>query len=234
MTEHVRDRLYPSTPLAPIDLEPRQFRLTERPHPGASPVGSFWLSHHPDLPKITVIDAKGNSAGVLLGFPIDLATSCVISQRWTAPVGADLKTDQGRQAVLMALGGSFLWICITDRCARIYPDACAQIGCVWDTATRSAGATALAILDDDDYATRFDHAQFARLRLQGEEWFPAGLTTHSGVTRLLPNHYLDLSQWDAHRFHTEMFNLARQSVDAILTDLIDTLRRRFSAFARLP
>ena len=190
----------PHMPHPEITLEPWQYRLTATPHPEANPVGDFWLSVGPDLPVTEVTDHQGRKAGVLLGFPIDLDRASLVGQHWQTPSDADLSTDAGINRCLLALGGRFLWICLTETVARIYPDAGTQVSCVWDRSLQSVGATTLAILGANDYAARFDHAQFARLGLAGEGWFPAGLTAHSGVSRLLPNHYIDLHQWQAHRF----------------------------------
>lgn len=183
-----------------IPLEPWQYRLTTHPHTGGQTLGKYWLSIGPDLPRVRVTDENGVSFGVLLGFAIDLNDATLVREVWQAPTGADLMTDAGIYRALRALGGRYLWIYVSGDKARIYPDAVTQVTCVWDRQTQSAGSTSLAILDAEDYAARFDKPLFDRLKVLGEGWFPAGLTAHDGVERLLPNHYLDLATWTAHRF----------------------------------
>ncbi|MEL6570025.1 MAG: hypothetical protein AAFQ64_00095 [Pseudomonadota bacterium] len=192
--------LFPIFEQASIALEPWQFRITQAPHPGATRLKQLWVSHAPDLPCIPVQDASGFAAGVLLGFPIDLTTGTCITKEWQAPGHLNLECETGVHQSLATLAGRYLWVCETSTMRRIYPDAATQISCVWDRETGSAGATALAILDEAGYAQRFDHAQFAMLCQENAGWFPAGLTAHAGVSRLLPNHYLDIDTWSAHRF----------------------------------
>lgn len=198
-----------------IQLEPWQYRITTTPHPGAQRHGDIWLSHAADLPVTEVRDANGTSAGLLLGFPIDLAGNTIPNGVWQLPDGADLATSKGITTALTALGGRFLWLCQTATYNRIYPDAATQISCVWDRETKSAGSTALAILDDADYAARFDHAQFATLGGDRETWLTAGLTAHSGVTRLLPNHFLDLDTWTVDRINLAQITLPQRPDDIV-------------------
>lgn len=192
--------LFPFAEQSHIALEPWQYRITRTPHPGAKRLNQLWVSHAPDLPCIPVKDASGHVAGVLLGFPIDLTSGKCITKEWQAPGHLNNDVEAGIHQSLAALAGRFLWVCETSTLRRIYPDAATQISCVWDRETGSAGATALAILDEAGYAQRFDHAQFAMLCQENAGWFPAGLTAHAGVSRLLPNHYLNIDTWSAHRF----------------------------------
>ena len=223
-----------ATGVSAIMLNPWQFRLTHRPHAGAQPLGRFWLSLGPDLPLTVVTDGAGHEAGVLLGFPIDLDRQCLIGPTWVAPVDADLTSDKGVCRTLLALGGRFVWICLTDTMARIYPDAATQVSVVWDRESQSAGTTAAAILDNAAYAARFDHATFATLRLDGGDWFPAGLTAHSGVSRLLPNHYLDLCDWQAQRFDMMPEVAAAQDPATCVDEVIATVQAQIAALLSGP
>lgn len=179
-----------------IALAPWQYRITRSPHPGARRINRLWISHADDLPFIPVTDATGQQVGGLLGFPIDLPTETCVTTTWQSRDNS----AEGILKSLATLAGRFLWICDTQDQRRIYPDSATQLSCVWDRETHSAGASAFAILDEADYAQRFDHTQFATLCQDHIGWFPAGLTAHAGVTRLLPNHYLDLDTWSAQRF----------------------------------
>lgn len=223
-----------SVPLPAIALEPWQYRITSAPHPGAERYGSIWLSHARDLPVTKVQDSDGNAAGILLGFPIDLARGTCVADVWQTPPEANLGTDKGILQSLKSLGGRYLWICVTPNFARIYPDAATQISCVWDRESQSAGATALSILDDANYAARFDHAQFATLTLDNASWFPAGLTAHSGVRRLLPNHYLDLNNWTARRFEIDPLKPNTISPDEIVDGIISAIATQIAALVDHP
>jgi hypothetical protein len=185
-------------------LDPWQYRLSNSRTAGSCAIGKFWLDLGEDLPKTQIFDAAGTPVGVILGLAIDLQTETVLGESWTATqiLGSDV--DGFARHVLYGLGGRYIWICATtvvgQDIARIYPDAAAQIPCVFDPAAQVAGSTALAILSEADYDRRFDRALFDRLGVDGEGWFPAGLTAHHGVMRLMSGHYLDLVQGKAVRF----------------------------------
>lgn len=206
-----------------------QYRLTRRPHPGAIGIGDFWLSVGQDLPIAIVLDQQGRQLGSLLGFPIDLDRKTLVTGDWHVPAEIDPATEDGIHRILRALGGQYIWICLTPAFARIYPDAITQVTCVWDESTQSAGATATAILTDDAYAERFDEALFTRLGVIGEGWFPAGLTAHHGVNRLLPNHFLDLDTWTAHRMSVVPAADAALTPDAAVSMIVAIMQSQISA-----
>lgn len=183
-----------------IILDRWQYRITAEPHPWSQPMGPVWLSVGPGLTKAGVLDASGQSRGVLLGFPIDLHHSRMITSVWQAPIAGGPLDDATIFRCLRRLGGRYVWIVPHEDGMRLYPDAATQVPCVWDATTREAGTTAGAILQPSEYKRRFRAKLFDHLNIQAGGWFPAGLTAHEGVERLLPNHYLDLTTWKARRF----------------------------------
>lgn len=200
--QYVPQRIHvpPSLPRPEIQLDRWQYRLTAAPHPGGRRCGAYWLSVGEGLSIAEVVDRNGLPCGMLLGFPIDLRAACLIRGLWHLPHGCGVRTDDAIHTTLRALGGRFVWIAPHPSGTRIYPDAAAQVTCVWDAAGKEAGSTAGAILEQSDYQKRFRARLFDELGIRREGWFPAGLTAHHGVQRLLPNHYLDLTTWTAHRF----------------------------------
>lgn len=211
-----------------------QYRLTQAPHPGAMQVGDFWLSVGAGLPVTQVRDHAGAPVGLLLGHPIDLACQVMIEQSWTVPAGVDLASEDGVHRTLRALGGHYIWICLTPTFARIYPDAITQVTCVWDTTTQSAGATAHAILSPSAYQDRFDQSLFTKLGVIGEGWFPAGLTAHRAIHRLLPNHYLDLKSWQAHRTQVVTRPPSPCAPSDIVTTIAHLVKQQINALFRGP
>lgn len=210
-------------------LDPWQYRLSGAAVAGARPVGPFWLEPGPELPVIPVTDANGAAVGVLLGFPIDLAGKSMITVAWQAPVALGTDADGFAYDVLCALGGRFLWLCAAAGMARIYPDCSAQVTCVYDPVARMAGSTALALLDDAAYDARFDKVLFDRLGVDGEGWFPAGLTAHHGLHRLLPNHYLDLHNWEVRRFWPTTALPVTSDPSATVDEIIAIVRAQIEA-----
>lgn len=180
-------------------LEPWQFNLSKTPAPDAIAVGGFYLRCGPDIHAVHLHDSAGVFVGVVFGFPIDLPGKKVLTDdhHLDFALGADL--DVFAEQVLRALGGRFVWICAAPEAPRIYLDCAGLVPCVYDPDLQIAGTTATALLDDDAYESRFDNYLYNRLRVGVDGFIPAGHTAHTGLKRLLPNHYLDLNSWTAHR-----------------------------------
>lgn len=178
-------------------LDPWQYRISGTFHPDALRVGQMYLQVGPDLGVIQVSDQTGHPVGVLLGFPIDLDGGTYLgasdNHRVAFDLGADL--DDFVDKVIASLAGRFLFILNTGSVLRIYPDCVAQVPCVYDPVLKIAASTSHAMLDESAYWERFDQAMYDRLDVAREGWFPGGLTAHTGISRVLPNHYLDLQDW---------------------------------------
>jgi hypothetical protein len=215
------------------DLDLWQYRLTRTPNENSMALGDMWLETGADLPVCRVMDKDGTPAGVLLGFPIDLQARRIIDGDWQVPgrLGGDLDTfvHDG----LMALGGRFLWIFNAQGAARIYPDCSAQVPCVFDPKAQVAASTAHALMEDAAYDARFDKGLFDALGVDGEGWFPAGLTAHDGLYRLLPNHYLDLHSWSAQRSWS---GPAAQTTDPnqVVAQIVDIVQAQIKALINGP
>lgn len=181
-------------------LDQWQYRLSRRRGQKGVAVGDMWLETDAELPVTRLTDIHGTAVGVLIGFPIDLKARRIIDGDWQVPAQLDEDADAFVREGFLALGGRFLWIYCAQGVARIYPDCSAQIPCVFDPRLQVVGSTAHALLDDSEYDARFNKALFDELGVDGEGWFPAGLTAHHGLSRLLPNHYLDLDTWTIERF----------------------------------
>ena len=213
-------------------LDRWQYRITSEPAQDAYQVADLWLTGGPDLPVTQVFDQGGTPIGLLVGFAIEIAQAQVIRETWTAPVNAADPIDKTAKTLLWALGGRFIWICNIDDSLRIYPDAGGQVTCVFDADLKCAGATAASILDDSAYSERFNQALFDQLGVNGEGWFPAGLTAHHGITRLLPNHFLDLKSWRVSRFAAGASTQPDMSPQAITDRLIAITRAQMKALIR--
>jgi hypothetical protein len=208
-------------------LDPWQYRLLRN---AEAPVHTFgngtaddWgLETGPDLPVIPVTDAAGKSVGVLLGFPIDLARRAMILDSWQVPAGSEVSFDELARTLLWSLGGRFLWIAELPNGLRAYPDCSAQVPCVFDPVARTAGSTAFALLDVTEYEARRDISLFNRLGVDGEGW-------HIGVQRLLPNHYLDLTSFTAHRFWPVGGSGKDPDPEDIVTEIIDVVQAQIEA-----
>jgi hypothetical protein len=67
-----------------------------------------------------------------------------------------------------------------------------------------------------------------------EGWFPAGLTAHEGVERLLPNHYLDLDSWSVQRYWPRADITATESPEDCVHSIVELVRRQLEALTQAP
>lgn len=101
--------------------------------------------------------------------------------------------------LLSDLGGRYVAIVNAEGRRRLYPDAGATRSLTYAPDERAA-ASGPAALFPTTYGERYDSAFAAAVGMPDEDhWYPAGLTPHFGVHRLLPNHYLDLDSWSVTR-----------------------------------
>jgi hypothetical protein len=180
-----------------IKLAPWQYRLppADLAVPGAAP------ERGPDLPLLALEDRSGRRIGWLLGFVIDLRDASLPRERLLSGAWFDPADPDGFVIALREeIAGRFLIVIESDGLRLVYPDAGAQVPCVHDRETGWTGSTAGALLGEAAYEARFDRALFEALGVDGEGWFPAGLTAHHGLERLLPNHRLDLRTGEMRRF----------------------------------
>lgn len=205
-------------------MEPWQYRLTRTPETGSIEVAGHHLIVGPDMECVPVSDQSGQSVGWLIGFPIDLSGNALITQAHKFGFQFKGNPDQFAESVVSSLGGRFLWVADLGGSGRIYPDCSALVPCVFDPDAKRAGCSAYSILEADAYKDRFQRDLHTALGVDKAGWFPGGLTAHSGVERLLPNHYLDLQSWKPVRFwpNAEIpeANNPRDSIQELI-DLVD-------------
>ncbi|MBW9113739.1 hypothetical protein JNB88_08845 [Rhizobium cauense] len=160
-------------------------------------VGSLHVSLAPLTRVLNVYGADGDQIGVLVGTPIDLEGGRVITGRYTLPaaLGEGDNIDEFVEEHIYKLSGSFLFLLSTAMHRRIYLDANGTISLVYDRDARIAGATAAALLAGDKYKQRFRARLYKALDVDNAGWFTGDLTAHTGINRLLCNHYLDLDTW---------------------------------------
>lgn len=181
----------------------RQFLVSERSTPARGTarltLPTLAVDAWGEVSMVPVRNASGTTFGALLGTPVDIDKGPVISPLVVdAPVGPDA-ADVWAERHIYPLAGSFLLVLDLPECRRIYLDADGSRSLVYDPALKLAGATAMTILDEDAYWRRLRTGLHRKLEVDQAGWFSATLTAHTGVLRLLCNHYLDLDTWEQHR-----------------------------------
>ena len=147
--------------------------------------------------RVTPITApSGDGLGVVVGDAIDLDAGRRVAGAIEAP---EAPLDAVVDSLYRRLAGTFLIVTSLPEARRAYLDCIGGMPLVYSPDRQLAGSTTGMILDESDYVARFDRRLFEDLGILGQGWFPAGLTAHRGVYRLLPNHYLDLDSWTTQR-----------------------------------
>jgi hypothetical protein len=207
-------------------LDPWQYRVDETA--GAT----LCVTTGPGLPVTRVLDRSSAEVGVILGCAIDLSAAACLGEVYeldgVVGAGAHELADRIRDG----LGGHFVLVLHHAGVSRIYPDAVAQVPCVFDSDLKVAGSTAHAILDATAYDTRFLKDSFEAMEIERDGWFPAGATAHEGVERLLPNHYLDLKTWDVVRFWPMEEVERTGSPEAVAEEIISIVQRQIQALVK--
>jgi hypothetical protein len=163
-------------------------------------LGSWQIATVQGAPTVPVQTSQGRHIGLLIGTAIDPQAGVLVDQPLRLDLPADLKArDAAIETTLYRLGGSWLCVLADGGFERIYLDADGTLSLVYDPQTRSAASSAGLLLDDATYRSRFDRALYTTLDVPGEGWFPSGLTAHRGIKRLLCNHTLDLTAFQAKR-----------------------------------
>jgi len=170
-----------------------------------------------DLEVLHIRSDRGAVMGAVIGFPLRPSESTA-GPDILAP--AHLETDELAEWVQQTIVGRYLIILP----GRIYLDASGSFPCVYDPVARIAGLDPDAIMTPDAFAQR----QTRRIT-SGSDWFPAGLTGHEGVLRLMPNHVLDLRDYTTSRVRFVAGLPARMGVQEVAAEVIGAVRMQIEA-----
>lgn len=215
-------------------LDSWQYRIARDLPGGIDLPGGWRLETGPDLPVSEISDQSGQVVGRLLGFGIDLSARCLIDGPWQAPATLGQDIDGFARACQLALGGRFLLIIATEAQLRLYPDCSAQVPLVHDAARSIAGSTATALYDEATYEAAFNRTLYDKLGVDGEGWFPSGLTAHKGLDRVLTNHVLDLNAGTITRTWPSNDLSVTDDPEALIDGYIDLIQAQLEAMAKGP
>lgn len=162
-------------------------------------VGSLAVDVFGALPVVPLRDGSERLVGLLLGTPIDLEVGTLPAALTTQSRLTHESVGDFVEREVYRLAGSFIFVLEAEGCRRIYLDADGSKSLVYDPVEARAGATAMTLMDEQEYRDRLRLDLHRRLGVDQAGWFPAGLTAHQGICRLTCNHYLDLDSWTAHR-----------------------------------
>jgi hypothetical protein len=187
------------------------------------------LTCFPRLSIRRVMNSEGTVIGAIVGDPVNLSTGEMITKDLFLPSAITGSLSQFIEEHVYSLGGRFLFVLDYEGTQRIYLDACGSMPAVYDSSTGRVASSTGLLLDEQAYRERFDRSLYDHLRIKRDGWFPAGLTAHTGVKRLLANHYLDLSTWDTVRHWPGTRPTAAKSPDDACRQIVQLARTSIDA-----
>jgi len=207
---------------------PPSYRLTE--------LDRAWLASDARLPLIPVRDSLARNLGVLVGLVYSETRGAFLTEE-PFQLGVELPDVEAVEKLLLPdLAGMFVFISGGALPTRVYMDPGGCLPLVYSAEDRRAASSTALLLDEDAYRARFWHELHdAMIRREGGGWISGALTAHRGVLRVLPNHYLDVETWTAHRFWPRPGDFERwrdfdQSVDlaaAALSRFVEAATRAY-------
>jgi hypothetical protein len=177
----------------------------------------LWILHwHPRLRVTEILSHVGTHVGWLMGLAVD-AEGHALPPVWRLSFDCDEVDAENRfEYELNGLGGRFAAIFLTSRSHRFYLDASGSLATVYCGDQQVVASSCNLIPQIRDL-----QENIVLIRAFGfpqrDGYLPFGLTPWSGVTRLLPNHFLDLRNWTPKRHwpKTEMVARTRKPEETV-------------------
>lgn len=162
------------------------------------------------LKQYPILYPDGQTMGYVYGVILRSPSDNFKILNGTVRVTASIHDIRAFETLVLAdLQGTFVVVTQNKLPKRLYPDSGTSLPIVYCPHTRRIGSSAAMILDSEEYHRRFLADRHQRLIGNARHsWLPGTLTLHEGLSRLLPNHYLDLETWKAVRFwpHADEFS----------------------------
>lgn len=159
----------------------------------------YYIGYHKSLHLTNLIGKDSVTLGFFIGLVVDYDSCKICEHEIFSKLSVD-EFEKETDKIISSFGGSFIFISQSRNFKRIYLDTNGSLSLVYDKISKTIASTAGLLMTGDEYQERFDHKLYEHLEVEKHGWFPAGLTAHKGVERLLCNHYLDFDQWKQIRF----------------------------------
>ncbi|WP_432544284.1 asparagine synthetase B family protein [Kineococcus sp. SYSU DK002] len=175
-----------------------QFVLSRgaRPHPdgwAGRTSGPWVLATSPTLPVTPLHDAAGDVAGWLLGWVLAPGGE-LLHEREALPLDAVVGADGDVEDRLYRYSGRWVCVLLGER-PRVHLDPAGSLAAVYSEQEQTLASTTTAL----SFGDRALSDRHAHRTLGSGQYHPAGVTSDPKTRRLLPNHRLDLSTWEAER-----------------------------------
>lgn len=211
-----------STGTGPVTLPPKAKHVD---------MPSLDLQIFAPLSAIPVYDPRGCKIGTFLGTVIDPVAKLVVKEKVVLPAVPETNFDGYIEREIYRFTGAFLFILDLPQKRRLYLDACGSMSAVWDPDTGRAAAISSQLLSEEELNKRFDSELYSALRVDRDGWFPAGLTAHQRIFRLMPNHYFDIDAKTAVRHWPQAPIPITDKPEAACGRILKTTRDSIAALA---
>jgi hypothetical protein len=194
----------------------------------AERTGEWVLGRHPALPGIRLLGEDDRNMGWLLGYPIDAGGKLWDGQETMLVPGEAWRSSSRLEQFIYGFGGRFLVIFLRPPYSRLYLDPCGLLSTVYCTHQKVVASTPNLIPFDRRTGERAELARDMGIPYTNA-MYPLWLTPRHNVERLLPNHYLDLCNWQSVR-HWPMKSLhSNGSIEEAVATIATITKRHIAA-----
>jgi len=192
--------------------------------------GEWCLGTHPTLPVIDIHATDLSIVGWFLGWPISpqgvLLQETVNFPIHSSTADASLVIERS----LYEYGGRWAAVSLVSSIQRFYLDACGSLAAVFSPRHEIVASTPSLIPYSNGCVN--DQELIEDVMVAGEDCgFPFGLTPRRFIERLLPNHFLDLRNWNGIRhWPVKDFEIIHDTKLAV-TEFAELLKKQIAAVA---
>ncbi|MBG1241904.1 hypothetical protein [Nostoc sp. NZL] len=195
--------------------------------------GSWCLGFHPDLPVIEILASDSSSIGWLLGYPIDTNGLLLNKSLQISVSPKDSSAASQLESSLYAFGGRFLAIFLTSDISRVYLDPFGSLSTVFCAQQQIVASSTALIPYSEDSKDNYELINTLDIPRK-DNWYPFGLTPRHSVERLLPNHFLDLKNWQSTRHWPidEITMIQDEDVERSVYEIVSIVKNNITALVR--
>jgi hypothetical protein len=177
------------------------------------------IGFFPGSTVTNLISENGVVKGVCLGTVLDMKNSVIQPDVIMIPRNFENELER----FIYSLGGSWVAILKTTSGIEFFVDACGSKPMVYAADKGIVASSAAMILDDQEYESQLHEEAKSPSWFERDLYFPAGITAHSSIRRLLPNHSLSSTNWKARRIWP-LEPLIAMSTDAALANIVSVAK----------
>ncbi|MBD2562915.1 MULTISPECIES: hypothetical protein [Nostoc] len=192
---------------------------------------SWCLGFHQDLPVIEILASDSSFIGWLLGYPINTNGLLLKKSLQMSVSLEDSSAASQLESSLYAFGGRFVAIFLTGNISRVYLDPLGSLAIVFCAEQQIAASSTVLIPYSEDSKDNYELINSLDIPIK-DNWYPFGLTPRHSVERLLPNHFLDLDNWQSTRHWLTDEITTAQDVDSSIYEIGSIVKNNIAAFAK--